>query len=224
MRDKILVIAPHPDDETLGCGGTLLKYKARGAEVSWVIVTNIAQVRGWEAKRVEERQKEIDKVSKLYGFDSVFKLDFPTTELDATPINRIITALSKVILKIKPNIVYLPNKNDIHTDHQVTFTAGMSCTKNFRVPFINKILMYECLSETEFAPALEESAFVPNIFVDISNLIARKIEIMKVYGSEIKEHPWPRSIENIKALATFRGAACSFRYAESFMLLKEINR
>ena len=92
----------------------------------------------------------------------------------------------------------------------------------FRYPFIKKIYMMETLSETEFAPSTKEDSFVPNVFVDISDFMDRKIEIMKLFESEIKEHPFPRSEENIKALAIFRGASCGCRYAESFMLLKEI--
>jgi hypothetical protein len=100
----------------------------------------------------------------------------------------------------------------------------MACTKSFRYPFIKRVLMYECLSETEFAPALPEKAFIPNYFVDISDFIDKKLEIMEIYESEIDEHPFPRSLNNIKALAHFRGASVGVNYAEAFQLLKFIDK
>jgi LmbE family N-acetylglucosaminyl deacetylase len=99
----------------------------------------------------------------------------------------------------------------------------MACTKSFRYPFIKKVLMYECISETEFAPAFPEKAFVPNYFVDITEFFNKKIEIMKVFESEIAEHPFPRSLRNIEALATFRGATAGCEYAEAFQVVKIID-
>jgi len=98
----------------------------------------------------------------------------------------------------------------------------MACTKSFRYPFIKTVLMYECISETEFAPALPERMFMPNYYVDISEFFEQKIAIMKIFASEIGEHPFPRSIRNIEALATFRGASVGVKYAEAFQLIKMI--
>ena len=98
----------------------------------------------------------------------------------------------------------------------------MSATKTFNNPFLTKVLMYETISETEFAPPLQENAFMPNYFVNISEFIEKKIEIMKIFESELREHPFPRSEKNIRALATIRGAQCGVEYAESFMILKDI--
>ena len=153
MDDKVLVVAPHPDDETLGCGGTLLKHKKNGDTIYWMIVTNIDIDHGWLDEVVQKRQKEIDQVSQMYGFENTFKLDFPTTKLDSISYNDLIAKISDVIKEIEPSVVSLPNRSDIHTDHKVTFNAVMSCCKDFRMPCIKRILMYECLSETEFAPA-----------------------------------------------------------------------
>jgi LmbE family N-acetylglucosaminyl deacetylase len=130
--------------------------------------------------------------------------------------------ISKIINDLKPNIVYLPFKSDVHSDHRTIFEAVYSCTKSFRYPFIKKIYMMETLSETEFAPSTKESNFIPNVFVDISAYIDKKIEIMRIYESELGNHPFPRNERNIKALATFRGATAGCDYAESFMLLREI--
>ena len=221
--NKILVIAVHPDDESLGCGGTLLKHKAGGDLVYWLIVTSMKEECGFEKGAVEARRKEIEKVSSMYGFDGVYDLDFPTMQLDAIPFSNLIGSISDVFGKVEPNIVYLSFKGDVHTDHQAAFRAAYSCTKSFRYPSIKKIVMMETLSETEFTPSTKEDSFIPNMFVDITDFIERKIEIMNIYKNEIGTHPFPRSERNIRALATFRGATAGCEYAEGFMILKEIN-
>ena len=124
--------------------------------------------------------------------------------------------------QVEPNIVYLPFKSDVHTDHQIAFKAAYSCTKTFRCPSTKKIIMMETLSETEFTPSTKEDSFIPNMFVDITDFIDRKIEIMNIYKSELADHPFPRSEKNILALATVRGATAGCEYAESFMIVKEI--
>ena len=218
MKNKILVIAVHPDDETLGCGGTLIKHKANGDKIHWLICTTLNKNHSY----YQNREKEISKVSKLFNFDSIHNLSFETTKVDQYSINEIIEKISKIINKIKPNIIYLPFKEDVHTDHKKIFEASYSCTKSFRSPFIKKIYMMETLSETEFAPSLKRESFIPNTFVDISKFINKKIAIMKVYKSEINKYPFPRSERSIKALATFRGSTSGCKFAESFILLKEI--
>ena len=220
--NKILAIAVHPDDESLGCGGTLLKHKAAGDAIYWLIVTSMKEEYGFEKGVIEARRKEIEKVSSIYGFDGVYDLDFPTMQLDAIPFSKLIESISGVFEQVEPNIVYLPFKSDVHTDHQIAFKAAYSCTKTFRCPSIKKIVMMETLSETEFVPSTKEDGFIPNMFVDITDFIERKIEVMNIYKSETSPHPFPRSERNIRALATFRGATAGCEYAESFMILKEI--
>ena len=219
---KILVISPHADDETLGCGGTILKHKDMGDKIYWLIITNIDVKNGWDKNAVKKRQKEIETVAGMYGFEKTFKLDYPTAKLDIIPVQEINKSISEVILEIEPEIIYLPNRSDVHTDHQISFKAAYSSTKNFRYPFIKKILMYETLSETEFAPALPARVFVPNIFVDITNHFEKKLEIFKIYKSEVMEETLPRSLEVIEAIAKYRGSRISKKYAEVFQLLFEI--
>ena len=218
MKNKVLIIAVHPDDETLGCGGTLLKHKANGDEIHWLICTTIDKNHNY----YEIREKEIEKVSKLYTFDSVHNLRLKTMQVDEYSMSELVGKISKVITEIKPNTIYLPFKGDVHSDHRNIFEAAYSCTKSFRHQFIKKIYMIETLSETEFAPSTKEDSFIPNVFVDISEFIDKKLEIIQVFQSEIAEHPFPRSERNLRALATLRGATCGCEYAESFVLLKEI--
>ncbi len=220
--NKILVIAPHPDDETLGCGGTLLKHKDKGDEIFWLIVTNIDEINGWEKAIVEKRQREINAVSGIYNFKETYKLDYPTTRLDTIPLDDLILSISKVMRKAEPDIIYLPNRSDIHSDHRIVFNSVLSASKVFRMKFIKRILMYECLSETEFAPALAENAFLPNYFVDISEYIEKKTEILKIYESEIMDFPFPRSEKMARSLAAFRGSTANVHSAEAFVLIKEI--
>jgi LmbE family N-acetylglucosaminyl deacetylase len=144
--------------------------------------------------------------------------------LDSTSLNTLIPKISEVFNEIKPEVIYVMNRSDAHSDHRITFEAVAACTKSFRYPFIKKVLMYECLSETEFAPALLEKAFIPNYFVDITSFFDQKVSIMKVYESELAEHPFPRSLKNIEALAIFRGASVGVVYAEAFQLIKYIDK
>ncbi len=219
MKNKILIVAVHPDDETLGCGGTLLKHKTNGDEIHWLICTETNPTDTF----YKTREKEIEKVNYLYDFDTVTNLKLKTMQVDEYSMSELIGKISKIINEIEPNIIYLPFKGDVHSDHRKIFEASYSCTKSFRYPFIKKIYMVETLSETEFAPSTKEDSFIPNVFVDISDQMDRKIEIMKIFKSEISEHPFPRSERNLLALATLRGAIAGCEYAESFVLLKEIS-
>ena len=125
-------------------------------------------------------------------------------------------------MEVKPEVIYSLNRSDAHSDHRYLSDAVMSCTKSFRYPFIKKVLMYECISETEFAPAFFEKVFIPNYFVDITKYIDKKLEIMRIFESELGEPPFPRSLENIKALARFRGSSIGFHFAEAFQVVKII--
>lgn len=218
MNNKVLVIAVHPDDETLGCGGTLLKHKSNNDEIHWLICTQTDK----SSDFYKTREKEILEVSKKYQFDSVHNLELNTMRVDEYSMSELVSKISKVISEVKPNIIYLPFKDDVHSDHRFIFEAAYSCTKSFRYPFIKKIYMMETLSETEFAPSTKENSFIPNTFVDITNFFDKKVEIMKIFKSELDKHPFPRSIKNLEALATIRGATCNCEYAESFVLLKAI--
>ena len=217
---RTLVIAPHPDDESLGCGGTLLRRKAEGAELGWLIVTGISEQAGWSAERVQQRDAEISQVAELVGFSHVFNLRLPTAHLDRLPMSDLIDQFSTVFKSFQPEEVFLPHRSDVHTDHRVVFDAAAACGKWFRYPSVRRVLAYETLSETEFGLDAE-CTFHPNSFVDISDFLERKLEVMAVYKSELGVFPFPRSIEAIRALATLRGATSGFNAAEAFQLLRQ---
>ena len=221
---KIIIISAHPDDETLGAGGTLLKHKDAGDTLAWLIVTNIFENQGYTKVKIQERQREIDSVSKKYGFSKLYKLNYPSMGLTPEIVNSIIPKISAKFLEFQPEVIYLMNRSDAHSDHRHTFDAVLACTKSFRYPFIKKVLMYECISETEFSPALPERSFMPNYFVNITSFFREKLELMQVYQSELGEHPFPRSLKNIEALAIFRGASVGVDYAEAFQLIKFIDK
>ncbi len=220
----VVIVSAHPDDEALGAGGTLLKHRARGDKIFWVIATSLFEDRGFSRERIESRSQEIRAVAERFGIEKTYCLDYPTMSLTSGSVNEMVPALSEIFHEARPEIVYCLNRSDAHSDHRYTFEAVMACTKSFRYPFVKRVLMYECLSETEFAPALPERAFLPNYYVDITPYLEEKLEIAGLYASEFAEHPFPRSLKNIEALATFRGASVGVRYAEAFQLLKYIDK
>ena len=221
---KILVVSVHPDDETLGCGGTLFKHKKSGDTLAWIIVTNVKKEYGYSDERVKSRNEEILKVSKAYDFQKTYIFDFKPAGLNSLTQTDLIDKFASAIDDFKPDTIYLINRSDAHSDHRYAFQACYACTKSFRYSFVKKILMYECISETEFAPQVSENIFIPNYFVDITDFIDLKVEIMKTYESELGEHPFPRSIENIESLAKYRGTIAGVKYAEAFQLIKFIDK
>jgi N-acetylglucosamine malate deacetylase 1 len=218
---SILIIAPHPDDETLGCGGTILRYLKEGNKVYWLICTQFYR-NGKTDENIKLRAKEIKKVSGMFKFTQSFELNFDAATLTYHDVGNIVNKISSIIKQIKCDTIFLPNRSDVHTDHQIIFKAAFSCTKNFNYPFLKKVLMYEVISETEFAPALAENYFLPNTYINISEFFEKKLEIMQAYKSEVMEAGFPRSLSAIGALAAYRGSAIGAKYAEAFMLLKEI--
>ena len=220
--NSVLVVAPHPDDETFGCGGTLLRHKSEGDSIHWLIATRMDVAMGYSEEQMATREVQLQRVAERYNFDSINRLDFVTTRLDELPIGNIVGSISGVVKNTMPNIVYLPYRGDVHTDHRVVFDAVISCTKWFRNPSIKRILCYETLSETEFGINPDSNGFRPNVFVDISRHMDSKLAIMEVYGTELGTFPFPRSIEAVRALAALRGTAAGCSEAEAFMLLKEI--
>ncbi|MCM8761208.1 MAG: PIG-L family deacetylase [Candidatus Omnitrophica bacterium] len=217
---RLLVVSPHPDDETLGAGGTLVEYRKRGWQLFWLNFTDMEVKYGYEHKAVSNRKKEIRMVSERYGFSGVRNLKLRPAGLDTYSQHKLVKMVSEFMNEVKPDTVILPFRNDAHSDHRIVFDAAYSCTKIFRYSYLRRILMMEILSETDFAPA--GPVFVPNFFVDISDSIDKKISIMKIYSGQLQKTPFPRSENAIRSLAVCRGASAGCLCAEGFQIIKEI--
>ena len=212
--ERVVVVAVHPDDETIGCGGTIIKHLNRGGEVHCILVT----------KGNAEQKVIWNKVKDAYHFTSVTELDLPELDLMDKSLNELIPPLSKAISTIQPQTIIIPNRSDAHSDHKAIFNAVASCTKAFRYPFIEKVLMMEVISETDFALPLPEGQFIANYFVDISKEYAKKEEILEIYESELLPYPQTRNLSTMQALNRYRGSQINAEYAEAFMNLKTIVR
>lgn len=217
---KLLVVSPHPDDETLGAGGTILRYKKEGHQVYWLNITDVTSELGYSSDFIEHRKYQIIQINNFYGFDGFYNLKLPSTKLSALEEHTVISKIFKVIDDVKPEWIIIPGRYDAHSDHIVVHDCCMACTKVFRAPYLKVILTMEILSETDFG--YRESKFCPNLFVDIANEIDKKLDAMLIYDTEVDKSPFPRSLENIKALAAIRGSQSGCVYAEAFSIIKMI--
>lgn len=215
---NVLVISPHPDDETLGAGGTLLKLKSNGHKIDWLNVTNMKAEYGYTDERVRERNEEIAKVKEAYSFDGFWNLEMEPAGMNKYETGKLVSQFKQIFEKTKPELLLLPYQYDVHSDHRVIFDTVYSCTKAFRAPYLKTVLSMEILSETD--QTQKEKGFAPNVFVDISPFIDKKIEIMKIYKNEIDTAPFPRNENAIRGLAAYRGATAYYEYSEAFHLIK----
>lgn len=214
---KVLVIAPHPDDEVLGCGGTIAKYNQKGNEVYLCIVTK-AYTPDWSEEFIKNRPREVEAVNKILGILKTSFLDFPTAKLDTIPYKELNEAIFRVVGEVKPDLLFIPHKGDIHKDHRLIFESSLVAAKS-ATHKIKKILSYEVLSETEWGRLIDP--FIPNVYVNISGTFRNKVKAMEIYDSELKEYPHPRSLEIIEALAKKRGSEIGVNLAEAFYLIRE---
>jgi LmbE family N-acetylglucosaminyl deacetylase len=219
MTRRVLAVSAHPDDETLGCGGTLLKHVAEGDLLEWLILTG-----PWEplvyAAFIARRRRQIDAVSSAYGMGTVHELGFPTTRLDAIPFGDVLAAVRRAVQAAAPDIVYVVHPGDVHSDHRVTFDATWAVLKGFEAPRVQAIYCYETLSSTNFAPPFENRVFVPQAYRDISPFLEKKLEILALYEGEVFAHPHPRSVESARSLARLRGSVIGALYAEAFAVMR----
>lgn len=217
-----IVVAPHADDETLGCGGTILKLIEAGVKVHWLLITNVSEEYGYSKEFSERREAEIIQVYERYKFEKLHNLGLKPASLDLLPKGDLIAKVSAIITEVRPDLIFVPYRNDAHSDHEIVYDAVMASAKSFRYPYIKKILAYETLSETDFGFKPEDRGFAPNVFVDIEKYLENKLSILEIFESEIGEFPFPRSRKAIKSLGYIRGIQSNKEAAESFMLLKEI--
>jgi Uncharacterized proteins, LmbE homologs len=217
---KLLVVSPHPDDETLGAGGTILRYKKEGHRVYWLNITDVTSELGYSANFIEHRKFQITQINNFYGFDGFYNLKLPSTMLSTLEEHKVISKIFKVFDEVQPDWIIIPGRYDAHSDHIVVHDCCMACTKVFRAPYLKTILTMEILSETDFGYRMEK--FSPNLFIDVTNEIDKKLDAMMIYDTEIEEPPFPRNANNIKALALNRGGQSGCMYAEAFGIVKMI--
>lgn len=220
---KVMTIAVHPDDETLGCGGTLLKHARAGDSLHWLLVTAM-QPDDYSREAIQTQERQVDAVRSAYPFATLDWLRMPTTRMETQSLNDIIVKMQQSIEIIRPDVVYVPHWADSHSDHRVVFDGALGVLKSFYMlqRGVHRVLACEVISETDAAAPLVRSPFVPNVFVDISDTIDRKIEIFSLYKTEIHADAGPRTLSSIKALARVRGATIGVEHAESFMMVREI--
>ena len=219
---NVVVVAPHPDDETLGCGGTLLRHIAAADRVHWLIATEMTREVGFSDEAIAKRDREIADVAAGYGLTAVHRLGFPSTTLDAIPRAVLVRSIGDAFRKIEPTIVYLPHHGDSHTDHAVLHEATIACTKWFRYPSIREVLAYETPSETAWGVGRHVEPFVPTLYIDIAATLGRKLEILATYEGEIGAFPFPRSVDAVRALAMLRGSEAGVGAAEAYVLVHAI--
>ena len=205
--------------------GTLLKRVADGNTVGWLLMTSISVEQGWSTQEVANKNSQIERVREGLGVSEqyLYKLNFPTSQLDQISLGTLIAGLSKAINDFNPHELFLPHPGDIHSDHRITFEAASACTKWFRYPTIKRVLTYETLSETEFGLDQFAGGFRPNLFVDITDYLHKKMNLLSIYESEMGDHPFPRSLDAVSSQALLRGAQRGVHSAEAFQLLREFD-
>jgi LmbE family N-acetylglucosaminyl deacetylase len=220
---RVLVVAPHPDDEILGVGGTIAKLSSEGNEVYTVIVTR-GDDEIFDKSLVEKGREEAKKADKIVGIkETIFLEGFPAAKLDTIPHYLLNDELKKVIREISPEVCFIPFYNDLHIDHRIIFDSVMVASRP--IPgnkFPRTIYCYETLSETNWNMTNPSLSFVPNVYFDISSFIERKIEALKVFESQLKSFPHERSVDSIIALSKLRGSTVGLKNAEAFILIREI--
>jgi len=221
-KKRVLVVAPHPDDETLGVGGTIAKYSAQGDEVFVLMVSgHLPPI--YSRKAYEETVSEAYSAFSVLGVEKSEFLEIPATMIGDQPLHEVNGRISKVVNDFNPHIVLCPYP-DRHIDHRLVFDSVMVATRPVGVGKDIKIVAaYETLSETHWnAPHIEPN-FTPNWVVDISDHISEKLNALECYKSQISEFPGPRSIEAVEALAKFRGTQAGFGYGEGLHIVRMIS-
>jgi LmbE family N-acetylglucosaminyl deacetylase len=219
---NILVVAPHCDDEVLGCGGVMGKYSSMGVNVFVAIITNghIGAPELFSKEGTERVRSEALKAHRILGVAKTFFLDFPAPRLDSIPAYKISLELDKIINEYSIDTLYVPHRGDIHKDHGITFLASLVAARPINNCPVNRILAYETLSETEWAPPFGDDAFIPTEFVDVKDYLQKKLDAFSCFDTQKKEFPHPRSLESIENLCKMRGATVGFDRAEAFMVIR----
>ncbi|RKY38560.1 MAG: PIG-L family deacetylase [Candidatus Omnitrophota bacterium] len=219
----ILVIAAHPDDEVLGCGGTIARLIKEGFEVYTLIlgegITSRDDMRDRKRREEEitELKGEAKEANKILGVKEVFFYDFPDNRFDTVPFLDIVKVVEKVKNSINPEIIFTHYEMDLNVDHQITYRAVITATRPLKEESVKEIYSFEIPSSTEWRYPLN---FSPDVFFDISTTIDIKIKALEKYKTELKKYPHPRSLEGVKLIAKNWGIKVGLEYAEAFKVVR----
>jgi len=225
MKDKILVVAAHPDDEILGCGGTIGRLVNEGCDVYTLILgTGIAgrYENADEEKikaEIEELEKQAFAANEAIGVKEVFFHDFPDNRLDTIALLDVVKVIERLKDSVKPEIIFTHYAGDLNIDHQITYKAVLTATRPLLSETVRQIYSFEVLSSTEWN---YPPTFSPNVFFDITDTIDGKMKAMGQYKSELRELPHPRSLEAVELNAKVWGTKVGLKYAEAFECVRTI--
>lgn len=222
---KILVVAAHPDDEILGCGGSMRAHRTAGHAVRTVIVAQGLAARGaigeaeLEAHRTAARQ-----ANARVGVDQVIFGDFPDNAMDTVALLTVAKFIEAQIRDFQPDTIYTHHPHDLNVDHRVVSQAVATACRAQPGAGVDTILFFEVASSTEWQLDPTGAAFVPNWFVEISTCLDDKIQALSEYAHEMRPWPHTRSYEAVRHLAHWRGATVGVEAAEAFVLARRISR
>ena len=217
----VLVVAPHPDDEVLGCGGTIAKYAENGDDVYVAIVTKGCEPL-FSVDQVETVRNECLKADKLLGVKETFFMDFPAAMIEEVPRYKFNEAFIQLVQRIKPDVVYIPHRGDMQLDHKMVVDAAMVALRPKYQHVVKKIYAYETLSETGWDVPNVTNEFIPNSYSVISEFLEKKLKAMEIFTTQLSAYPAARSLGAVKALAMYRGATVNVDAAEAFSIVREI--
>jgi LmbE family N-acetylglucosaminyl deacetylase len=222
---KILIVVAHPDDEVIGCGGTIAKLTPNNTVTTLILgegITSRSIPRHEKDSALSVLRKQCKNANSLLGVKNVTFNHFPDNKFDSIPLLNIIKSVEVLIKKIQPDEIFTHHYGDLNIDHRITYHAVLTATRPLKDNPIKKIFTFEVLSSTEWNIASAATMFTPNTWVNISDTLQKKLDAMQEYSGEIRPYPHPRSIEGIKILASKRGLEVGVPYAEAFHLIRSI--
>jgi LmbE family N-acetylglucosaminyl deacetylase len=224
MRDSILIVAAHPDDEVLGCGGTAAAHALHGDEVHILILAEGVTSRDASstARRSKSElaalRKSAQQAAEIIGASSLTIRNYPDNRMDSVDLLSVVKTVENFINRLKPRIVYTHHRGDLNVDHRITHQAVVTACRPLTDHPVNTMLFFETPSSTEWQSPGSGVDFAPAWFVDITKTLDTKLAALRTYRSEMRPWPHPRSARAIEHLAGWRGAAAGFEAAESFMI------
>jgi len=222
MTKTVLVVAAHPDDDVLGCGGTIARHSAEGDNVHVIFMTTGVGARGANsAFELNERNAAKTKAMNILGVQTHHSLDFPDNRLDSLSFLDVVQPLETLVQSILPSTVYTHHHGDLNVDHRLTHQAVLTACRPQPFSSVKEILCFEIPSSTEWASP-GSGIFIPNVFIDVANYWQKKSDALDAYHFEMRPMPHSRSLQHINALSVHRGASVGLLRAEAFQLLRKL--